>query len=294
MENTPVDVPWEVGREANLLNWEDRVAIHETSYGLDAFDDPEYLSRVIRDDLAVMAPYLPGGSIAGLDVVHLQCHIGTDTVSLARAGAHVVGVDFSPSALSVADRLAKRCGVSAEWVETDVLDAAAAVRATGATADNRFDVVYTSIGTICWLNDLDRWAAQIVGLLRPGGLFYIRDGHPSLYVLDENADHLAVTYRYFPNGQPEVWDDNSTYVGDGIVAHERTYEWPHPLSEIVNALIGAGLQIVRLDEGQILSWQFSPRMVEVDGGWAWPGEERLKVPCTYTIIARLGMDLPGS
>lgn len=279
MNGNNVDIDWESARLANQANWEDRVPVHEEAYGLDTFDDPAHLSDVVRDDLVAMKSFLPSGSLSGLDLCHLQCHIGTDTVSLARAGATVTGVDFSPSALRAAAQLAGRLGIDATWVETDVLDARAAV-------DGDFDVVYTSIGTITWLSDLDRWAAQIVALLRPGGMFFIRDGHPALYALDENAAELTTRYSYFATGHAQQWDDDSTYVGDGRLAHTRTYEWPHPLSEILGALLRAGLRLIHFDEGRTLPWRFSDRMVEVPGGYAWPDAERDKLPCTYTIIAR--------
>lgn len=270
-------IGWDEARAANLANWEERVPLHEEAYGLAAYDDPDHLSDVVRHDLAALMPFLP--SLEGLDVCHLQCHIGTDTLSLARAGATVTGVDFSPEALAAAARLFDRHGVEAAWVQSDVLDARSAV-----TGD--FDLVYTSIGTISWLSDLERWAAQVAGLLRPGGLFYIRDGHPALYSLDEHADGLQIRYRYFPNGQAQQWDEETTYAGDGTLTSTRTYEWPHPLSEVVNSLIGAGLQILRLEEEKTLPWRFSDRMVEVPGGYAWPEEERDRVPCTFTVVAR--------
>jgi len=274
-----IEIDWEAAREANLKNWDDRVPLHEAAYGLDAFDDPQHISDVVSDDLPVLRRFLPGDSLADLDLCHLQCHIGTDTISLARSGAHVTGVDFSAPALRVAAALAERVQVDATWVETDVLDARSAV-----TGD--FDVVYTSIGTICWLQDLDRWAAQIVALLRPGGTFFIRDGHPALLALDENAELMTTRYSYFGDGRAQQWDDESTYAGDGTVAHSRTYEWPHPLSEILGALLRAGLQIIHFDEGRTLPWRFSPRMVEVPRGYAWPHAERDLIPCTYTIVAR--------
>ncbi|MDN3310688.1 class I SAM-dependent methyltransferase [Microbacterium oryzae] len=277
MTSGDVAIGWSEARDANLANWEDRVPLHEEAYGLDAYDDPAHLSDVVRHDLAALEPF--ASSVAGLDVCHLQCHIGTDTVSLARAGARVTGVDFSPAALVAAARLARRAGVEATWVESDALEARAAV-----VGD--FDLVYTSIGAICWLADLDRWASQVAALLRDGGLFYIRDGHPMLYALDEDASGLQLRYPYLSDGTAVSWDDASTYAGDGTVAHTRTYEWPHPLSEIVNALIGAGLRILRLDEGTLLPWRFSERMVPVDGGWAWPAEERRIVPCTFTVVAQ--------
>ncbi|QYI98537.1 methyltransferase domain-containing protein [Curtobacterium flaccumfaciens pv. flaccumfaciens] len=279
MSTDHVDVDWDHARATNRANWDDRVPIHEGAYAIDALADPGHRSDVVREDLPALMPWLPNGSLAGLDVCHLQCHIGTDTVSLAREGARLTGVDFSPAALASAAGLASRLGLDVTWVETDVLDARAAV-----TGD--FDVVYTSIGTICWLPDLDRWAAQVAGLLRPGGVFFIRDGHPALYALDEDADELVTRYRYFPDGTAQQWDDAGTYVGDGTVANTRTFEWPHPLSEIVNALLGAGLRLRRLDEGRTLPWRFSSRMVETDtGSWAWPDHDRDRIPTTYTIVA---------
>lgn len=273
-----VEIDWTSARSANQDNWNDRAVLHEQAYGLEAFDDPHHLSDVVRDDLPVLTPFVPGGTLAGLDLCHLQCHIGTDTVSLARAGATVTGVDFSPVALRTAASFADRVGADITWVESDVLDARSVVQGD-------FDVVYTSIGTITWLNDLQRWAEQVHGLLKPGGTFFIRDGHPALYALDENAPNLTTRYPYFPTGHAQLWDDDSTYAGDGKVAHSRTYEWPHPLSEIIGALLDAGLRLVHFDEGRTLPWRFSERMVEVEGGFAWPDAERALVPCTYTIIA---------
>ncbi|WP_045732770.1 class I SAM-dependent methyltransferase [Pseudarthrobacter chlorophenolicus] len=279
MSDSPIAVDWETARATNRDNWEDRVPLHEEAYGLGALDDPGYLTPVVRTDLEALAPYVPGGSVAGLDVCHLQCHIGTDTVSLARAGARVTGVDFSPAALASAAGLAEKLGLHVAWVEADVLQARAAV-------SGDFDVVYTSIGTITWLPDLAQWASQVATLLKPGGTFYIRDGHPALYAVDEDAEGLQLRYPYFNRGEAQLWDEESTYVGDGKVAHSRTYQWAHPLSDILNSLIGAGLQILRLDEGTTLPWKFSPRMVEVPNGYAWPEAERDLVPCTYTVVAR--------
>jgi SAM-dependent methyltransferase len=279
MSSDHVSVEWEQARDTNRANWDDRVPIHEGAYEIDALTDPDHRSTVVRDDLPALRPWLQDGSLAGLDLCHLQCHIGTDTVSLAREGARVTGVDFSPAALASARGLSARLGLDVTWVETDVLDARAAV-----VGD--FDVVYTSIGTICWLDDLDRWATQVAALLRPGGVFFIRDGHPALYALDEDADGLVTRYRYFADGSAQQWDDAGTYAGDGTVSHTRTYEWPHPLSEIVNALLGAGLRLRSLDEGRTLPWRFSPRMVDTgDGSWAWPGEDRDRLPTTFTIVA---------
>ncbi|WP_347757384.1 class I SAM-dependent methyltransferase [Agrococcus sp. ProA11] len=271
----------------NRANWDDRVPIHARHYdGLRILPgNPSALTDVVRRDLPVIARLLGAAAddprpLAGRSLAHLQCHIGTDTVSLAYAGASVIGLDFSTVALEVAAELSTTCGVDARWVHSDVLDAASAI-------GTQVDVVYTSIGTICWFQDLERWAAQIAQLLVPGGLLYFRDAHPAMLALDDaDADALTLAYRYFPNGTALEWIDDTTYASDGErVAHPRTLEWPHSVAEIVTALLDAGLRIVALDEGTVLEWDAHPRMVAVDGGYALPDGERLLVPASLTVAA---------
>jgi 2-polyprenyl-3-methyl-5-hydroxy-6-metoxy-1,4-benzoquinol methylase len=297
-EGADTDVAWETARDANRELWEDRAVLHEDLYEPHTLvADPRGISTVIRDDLPVLLQHLDadrraagdadgraagdadGRPLAGLDLLHLQCHIGTDTLSLARLGARVTGLDFSPTALDLARRLADEAGLDIAWIESDVLAARAAV-----TGD--FDVVYTSIGTIVWLKDLTTWARQIAALLRPGGVFYIRDGHPALLALDENAPSPVVGYRYFANGRAQTWNDGATYAGAGTTAHTRSYEWPHSLSEIVGSLLAAGLALERLDEGKTLPWRFSELTSPVDGSFEFDPEWRDKIPCTFTIVAR--------
>lgn len=268
---------------ANRVNWDDRAGIHAESamYDLPGFvADPTRVSDVVTDDLALLGPHLPGGTVGGLDVVHLQCHIGTDTLSLARLGARVTGVDLSPRSLEVARGLARDCGLEARFVEADVQHAADAVGDT-------VDLVYTSIGTVTWLPDLTAWARSIARLLRPGGTFFIRDGHPMLYALDDaRGDVLEVRYRYFPTGLAQVWDDETSYTGDDRpIAHPRTYEWPHSLAEVVGALLGAGLRLTSLGEQQTCPWPAHPLMERVGASWVFPEPLRQCVPTTYSITA---------
>ena len=284
-QGADADVTWDMARATNLANWNDRVPIHAVEYGTEAFDnDPARLTQVVKTDLRALERHLPHG-VQGLEVCHLQCHIGTDTVSLARAGARVTGIDFSAPALEEAAALAQRLGIDATWIESDVLDARAAVdRAVGSEA--AFDLVYTSIGTIGWLADLHQWARQIHALLRPGGLFYIRDGHPAMLALDEEAEGLVTAYRYFADGRALTWDFDTSYVGDAKLANTVTYEYPHPISEVLTALLDAGLVIRAFDEGDTLPWKFKPDMVELpDTDFALPDSQRALMPLTFTVVA---------
>lgn len=262
---------------ANLANWESRVPVHAAAYGLERFvEDPDHLSDVVRDD----APSL--GDLTGLRVAHLQCHLGTDTVSLARLGGDVVGLDFSPSALEVARDLADRAGNEVRFVQADVHDAVEAI-------GDGFGLVYTTVGIVAWLPSMTRWAEVVAELLAPGGRLYLRDSHPMLMTLDETRhDHqLVVTHPYFHSSEPQRWEDSTSYTGEaGAVSSPVCFEWAHPLSEIVQAVIDAGLLVTRLHEGDTLDWAFAPWMEADDRGhYRFPAEQRALVPTEFTLEA---------
>lgn len=262
----------------NVANWDDRVPVHVASpdYAVQSFlDDPSFLSSVVAFD----APLL--GGVSGLRVAHLQCHIGTDSVSLARLGARVSGLDFSAPAIDAARDLAERTGADADFVVGSVYDAPAAL-------GRRFDVVYTSVGVMTWLDDLERWAAAVVGLLVPGGRLYLREMHPCLWVWDGVDGEPALTYPYVtPREQPLTTDEQATYVeGDAsTITHTRQHEWNHPLSEVVTALAEAGLRIDRLAEHDGLDWPALPGMTLEGAQWFLPEPLRGKVPTMYSLWA---------
>lgn len=276
---------------ANRANWDDRATVHAASreYDLDGLiADPARISSVIAEDLAILTPHLhpndPNRPLAGLDVCHLQCHIGTDTLSMARAGGRMTGVDLSPASLAIARDVARRAGVQIVYVESEVTVAAPAVGAT-------FNHVHTSIGTITWLRDLSAWARTVAALLRPGGTFFFRDGHPALATFDDTArDAVVLGYRYFalPPGQAWTSADGLTYTdGDhSQIAAKRTYEWPHPVSEILQALLDAGLELVAVAEHDRLNWPALPVMVEENGAFVLPEPWRQQVPLALSVVAR--------
>ncbi|MGB3685824.1 MAG: class I SAM-dependent methyltransferase [Ornithinimicrobium sp.] len=271
---------------ANQANWDERAGIHAGSdfYGIKALiEDPAMSTDVVAPDVAVMMRHLPGGSLQGLDLIHLQCHIGSDTLALARTGARVTGVDFSPASLAAARDIARRADADIRYVESNIEHAAQAV-------GEQFDVVYTSIGAICWLPDLDVWAANVAALLRPGGLFYIRDSHPMLHTLDDMGHSpFTVTSRYFANSSTQGFDDYQTYTGgeSASLQNTRSYDWPHAMSETVQALLDAGLRLRLLDEGRSLPWEALPQMRREGDNEDYvldpPWDER--IPLTFTIIA---------
>jgi SAM-dependent methyltransferase len=262
----------------NLANWEARVPIHAGSRGYDLarfHADPSALSDVVAFD----APHL--GDLSGLDVVHLQCHIGTDTLSLARLGGRVTGVDFSPSALAVARELAGSAGPAVRYLESSIDD-------VPDTLPETFDLVYASVGALNWLPSAARWAGIVAGLLRDGGRLYLREAHPVLSALDDERDDelLVLAYPYRSMPEPNRWETPTSYTGsDEVVAQPVTYEWNHGLAEVVQGVLDAGLRVTRLAEHEELEWQFLDWMVPTErGGWVLPdAPERL--PLMYTLEA---------
>jgi SAM-dependent methyltransferase len=263
----------------NRANWDSRVPHHLQGYGLDDLRrDPTRLSDVVRFDVARL------GDITGRDVVHLQCHIGTDTLSLARLGArHVTGVDFSTPALAAASQLARDAGAEIDYVECEVYDALDVLGA------ERFDLVYTGVGALCWLPDIARWARVVAGLLRPGGRLFVREGHPVLAALDDPRPDglLVLRYPYFETEGLHFFEERSYVEHEGVLDSPESVSFNHGLGEVVTALLDVGLTLTGLEEHTSAPWNALGAMMEDAGG----GEYRLReaperLPLTFTLQAR--------
>ena len=263
--------------EANRRNWDERVPIHRRSA---FYDVAGFLAG--RSSLE---PDEPGelGDVAGKSLLHLQCHFGMDTLSWARLGATVTGLDFSAPAVAAARDLAAEAGIDAEFVEANVYDA---VEALGGRT---FDIVYTGRGALVWLPDLTRWAQTVAALLKPGGVLYLREGHPFAHVFDDEAESgLSVRYPYFHGPEPDRWDEPGTYADPTAeTTANETYEWSHSMGSIVTAIGEAGLAIEFLHEFDYLCWQAFPWMEpgDIPGTFVLPGR-RESIPLAYSLRAR--------
>lgn len=267
-------------RALNRANWGDRVAPHLASadYAVARFRaDRDFISDVVRFD----APLL--GDITGLRGVHLQCHIGTDTVSLARLGASMTGLDFSAPAIEAARTLARDAGADVAFVESDLYAAADALGPAS------FDLVYTGIGALTWLPDIRRWARVAAALLRPGGRLFIRDNHPVLWALDQERDDdvLALRYPYFETAEPLVEDSPGTYVAtDAVLEHTVTHQWNHGIGEIATAVLEAGLTLTGLTEHDSIPWNALYGKMTLIGGGEWRlTDNPARLPHSFTLQA---------
>ncbi|HEV1997259.1 MAG TPA: class I SAM-dependent methyltransferase [Candidatus Dormibacteraeota bacterium] len=264
----------------NRLNWDERVAPHAASpdYALDRFaSDPTHLSDVVRFDL----PRL--GDVRGARGVHLQCHIGTDTLSLHRLGARMTGLDFSAPAIEQARVLASRSGADIDFVQAEVFDAPNVLPA------GTFDLVFTGIGALCWLPDIRRWAGVVAALLRPGGRLFLREGHPMLWTLSDPREDglLVVDFPYVERSEPTIWNEPGTYVEtDHQFVNTLSVDWNHGLGEIVTALLDAGMTITMLVEHDSVPWDALPGMMDrLPGGEFRLTDRPWRLPHSYTMQA---------
>jgi SAM-dependent methyltransferase len=261
----------------NRAWWDERAPAHANSadYAVqELITDQTRLSDVVRFDL----PRL--GDINGQRGIHLQCHIGTDTISLHRLGAAMTGLDFSSESIAIARRIASDTRADVTFVQADVYSAPAAV-------GGNFDFVFTGIGALCWLPDIRRWARTVAALLRPGGRLFLREGHPMLWAVDEDrTDELVLGYPYFEQPEPEHFDIPGTYVDTAIeFGHNQFRDWSHGLGDIVTAVLEAGFELTMLVEHDSAPWEALPgRMRRDDGEWRLI-EHRERLPLSYTLQA---------
>jgi len=235
--------------DVNVKFWNALAAVHgapgDAYYDLDAL----VAGRSSLSDTEGAALREAVGDVAGLDILHVQCHLGLDAITLARQGARVTGVDFSPVAVRRAAELAVRCGVDVEYVEADSTDLPAALR-------GKFDVAYATIGVLCWIADVDTWMASVRSTLRPGGRLVLVDLHP-LFQMVEGTEPLRLDMPYAFDG-PHTFDEEESYAG--VSAGEgsgQNVNYAHSLGEVVSAAVRAGLRVDALHEH--LDVGFDPR-----------------------------------
>jgi SAM-dependent methyltransferase len=262
-------------RSANRASWDERVPIHVESDFYDVAGFKAGRSGLRAVDIEAL------GDVRGKTLLHLQCHFGLDTLSWARLGALVTGIDFSGKAVEAARALSRETGISGRFIECELYEASSVL-------DERFDIVYTGVGALCWLPDIRRWAGVVAHFLKPGGTFYIRESHPVLWSLDDAGTRgvLEITRPYFEVVEPMRYEDDADYAdATASVENRVTYEWNHGLGEIVTSLIEAGLRIEFLREHQECDWQHLAQMVRgEDGFWRLP-ERPERLPLMHSIRA---------
>jgi SAM-dependent methyltransferase len=262
--------------EKNRAMWDVKAPLHLVSAGYDVAGFKAGCNQLRAHEIADL------GNVSGKELIHLQCHFGLDTLSWARLGARVTGLDFSAPAVLAATDLARQTGIDATFVTSDVYDAAAAV------GGRTFDIVYTGVGALCWLPDMNGWARVVHDLLRPGGQLYLFEFHPVKWMIEGSAPNsIEIRDSYFtpPEGCSEF--GGVTYMDSSIpAAATPTVQWSHPLGEVVTALAQAGLRIEslrELDRDVLHQWE---DMVRTEDGMYRMPPNTPSLPLMYSLRAR--------
>ncbi len=255
--------------EENKTSWNKRTAIHKDSafYDLASFKKGKTsLNKIELEEL---------GDVKGKTLLHLQCHFGMDTMSWAREGAIVTGIDLSDEAINLAKEINGELNLKAEFICCNVYDLEQQL-------DKKFDIVFTSYGTIGWLPDLDTWAEIVSHFLKPGGIFYIADFHPAMWMMDNDFEY--VKYSYF-NAEVITEEISGSYSDRNAPIRSTEHSWNHPFSEIINSLISHGLQVTQFNEFPFSPYNCFNKMEQgEDGMWRIIGMNE-KLPVMYSIKA---------
>ena len=254
---------------ANRALWNARVPHHVGSRMYDVESFVAGRRSLTAIELALL------GEVRDKRVLHLQCHFGQDSLSLARMGAHVTGLDISDAALHAARQLAARCALQADWVLSNVIDHRAEL-------DGRFDIVYTSYGTIGWLPDLEPWAANIARYLKAGGHLVFVEFHPAVWMFDN--DFTRVQYSYF-NRETIREEQEGTYADQTAAIKLPSYSWNHGLGEVLSALLDAGLRIERFTEQDGSPFDCFANLVRDEDGMYRVKGMAGKLPMVYGLRA---------
>jgi SAM-dependent methyltransferase len=264
-------------RRSNLELWNNWAQLHVSSgtYDVESIKAGKNSLRSIElEEL---------GDVQGKSLLHLQCHFGKDTMSWARLGATVTGIDFSDKAIEIARELSAELNIPATFIQSDIY-------ALPAILSGQFDIVFTSYGAICWLNDLDEWARIAASYLKPGGVFYIAEFHPFLMVFDdsEGSPNLKIAYPY-GSSEPLRFESQGSYAAPDAGYQGVEYSWNHTMADIINGLVKAGLHIEFLREHHLSvdGGSFKNALESTGDGWFQLKDpiERAAIPLMFSIRA---------
>lgn len=237
--------------ETNKALWNKKVAIHPET---ELYDNERFKQG--RNSLnAIELAEL--GEVKGKSLLHLQCHFGQDTISWTRLGAKATGIDFSDKAIDFARDMAAELDLPTSFVCCNIYDLPQHL-------DEKFDIVFTSYGTIGWLPDMDKWAAVVAHFLKPGGTFYIADFHPIIWSF-EQTEWKTIGYSYFNDGVISETNEGTYADRNADITHTE-HGWNHPTSEVLNALIRQGIQIEHFNEFPYSPYNVFPNMEEIEAG----------------------------
>jgi len=254
--------------KVNRESWNKRTEIHVKSAFYDQESFEEGRSSLNNIELKLL------GDVSDKSILHLQCHFGQDTLSIARMGADVTGVDLSNKSIDFAEKTAKKLGIKSEFVCCNVLEIDKYLKRS-------YDIIFTSYGTIGWLPDLKKWGELIFQYLNPGGQFIMVEFHPVIWMFDDDINYIA--YSYF-NKEAILEEYEGTYADPDSKVKIKAYGWNHPLSDVFNALTNTGLSITHFEEYDYSPYDCFSKAAKVENGYQIRGLEG-KLPMVFSLKA---------
>ena len=255
--------------ETNKKAWDLRLDVHKNSemYDIESFKNGR--NSLTEIELEALIELVKGKTL-----LHLQCHFGQDTLSLARMGATVTGVDMSPKSIALARQLNGELGLNATFVESNVLE-------LQSNLDVQFDIIFTSFGVTSWLPDLEKWAEVIHHFLKPGGTFFMAEFHPTLYMFD--FEKQKIEFNYFDSGGAICEEVTGTYTDRSANIAYKEYFWTHSLHETINPLLQKGLILK-----EFLEYPYSPfncfeNMTKIETGKYKFGDFKTSIPHVFSL-----------
>ena len=264
--------------DANKELWDEFARIHYET------ESEDYSVKSFLEGYTTLKSYelKEMGDVRGKSLLHLQYHFGLDTLSWAREGAIVTGIDISSNGIRLAKLLAKKAIIEAKFIESNLYDLPKVL-------SEKFDIIYTSIGVLCWLNDLKEWGKIITHFLKPGGFFYIAEIHPFSMVFDNETKgikDLQVGYDYFHDPKPMEFTAHESYASTEVkIEPKKEYEWAHSISDVINSLIEAGLKIEFLNEYPFTIWKQFPFAERRTDGYYYLKNQKAEIPLLFTLKA---------
>lgn len=253
--------------EANKVLWDSRVEGHLDTELYNMKDFMAGKSSLNQIELSEL------GDVKGKSLLHLQCHFGQDTLSWAREGARVTGMDISNEGINKAKELADELGIEAHFVACNIYDLPKHL-------ESQFDIVFTSYGTIGWLPDMTKWAQIVNHFLKPGGVFYMAEFHPVVWMFDDNFEGLVLPYN---NSGVLAFESNFSYASpDKLTETKKEFSWNHGIGEVVSALASTGLRLEFLNEFDYSPYNVFPDMVKTEKGYQIRGLDGL-IPMVYSM-----------
>ena len=256
--------------KVNKARWNELVNIHAKSqeYELKTFIAGK--NSLHQPELDIL------GDVRDKSLLHLQCHFGLDAISWARLGAKATGVDFSDTAIEHAREIARKTGVDVEFIYSNIYDLPKIL-------DKQYDIVFTSIGVLCWLQNINEWGRIVARYLKPRGTFLLVESHPIMGIFDDESSELRIKYSYWHSDEPMSWETDGTYADESVeIKNRRSYEWQHTISDVLNGLIRVGLRIEEVREYPYLPWRYVKRAVKGRDGWSIPADP---LPLMWSVKA---------